>query len=128
MAASLNITSIVEISGSNQDRTICKKTTHASTPTEVLEQSPVLGSSAATIDLGDIAAGSGFFIWLEASVGNFYIKLGATSGTPGATDSHFYITEGTGYAIPLNANATAMPGIRVVGDSATAVLHYCLIG
>jgi len=128
MAASLSITQIIELSGSNQDRIIPKKTVHTNVPTEALEQSPVLGNEAASLDLGNIDAGDGFFIYLEAIVGNFYIKLGATSGTPTATDSHLYIQEGEGYSIPINPNATAIPAIRVVGDSVSSVLHYFLVG
>lgn len=128
MAASLSLTQIIELTGSNQDRIICQKATCTSVPVEVLEQSPILGASAASLDLGDIAAGKGFFIYLEAVVGSFYVKLGATTGTPVETDSHLYIQAGEGYSIPINPNATAMPGIRVIGSGATAVLRYFLVG
>jgi len=128
MAASLTLTQIIELAGSNQNRIIAKKTTCASVPSEALEQCPVLGTTGTTLDLGDIAAGKGFFVYLEACVGNFYVKLGATSGDPVLTDAHLYIKEGEGYPIPINPNATAMAGIRVIGDSATAVLRYFLVG
>lgn len=128
MAASLTITNIIDLTGSNQDRTIANKTIVGGTITEVLEQSPILGNAATSLDLGDIAVGSGFLIYFEAAVGNFYIKLGVTSGTPISTDSHLYIKQGEAYCIPINPNATAMAGIRVIGDSASAVLHYFLVG
>mgnify|MGYP001605672117 CR=1 FL=1 len=128
MAASLSLTQIISLTGSNQDRTIANKTTVGGTVTEALEQSPILGTTAASLDLGNIAAGSGFFLYMEAMVGNFYVKLGATTGDPVATDSHLYIRAGEGYSIPINPNATAMAGIRVIGDSATSVLRYFLVG
>jgi len=128
MTASLSLTQVIDLSGSNQDRIIANKTTVGVTPTEALEQCPVLGTASATLDLGDIAAGKGFFIYMEAVGGNFYVKLGATTGDPVLTDSHLYIKSGEGYCVPINPNATAMPGIRVKGDDAAAVLRYFLVG
>jgi hypothetical protein len=129
MAAALEISSIFEITGLySGNEALINKFTHATTPAEVVKGCPVTGTTATSLDLGDIAAGSGFSLYLEALVGNFYIKLGATSGTPVATDSHLYIKVGESYVIPINPNATAMPGIRFVGDSATAKLLYCLVG
>lgn len=128
MAASLSLTQIIELSGSNQDRVIANKTTVGVTPTNAVEQAPVLGTTSTTLDLGDIAAGKGFFIYMEATGGNFYVKLGATTGDPILTDSHLYILSGEGYCIPINPNATAMAGIRVKGSAAAAVLRYFLVG
>lgn len=129
MAATLDITTVFKIDGLySGNEVIPNKFTSATTPAEVVKGCPVTGTTATSLDLGDIAAGSGFSLYLEALVGNFYIKLGATTGTPGATDSHLYIKSGEGYIIPINPNATATPGIRFVGDSATAKLMYCLVG
>lgn len=128
MAAILSVTSIIELSGSNQDRIIANKTTVGVTPTNAVEQAPILGTASSTLDLGDIAVGKGFFIYMEATGGNFYIKLNATTGDPVLTDSHLYIRSGEGYSVPINPNATAMTGIRVKGDNAAAVLRYYLVG
>lgn len=103
--------------------------THGTTPVEVTRGKPIVGDSAFTLDLGDVAAGSGFLLYLRALVGNFYFKLGATSETPVATDSHLYIAEGEAYPVPINPNATAMAGIRGVSDQATTgQLEYILYG
>jgi len=88
----------------------------------------VVGNTAFNLDLGDIAAGKGYILWLYAITGNFYFKLGATSGTPVATDSHLYLPEGEAYPIPINPNATAMSGVRGVSDSANGKLEYVLVG
>ena len=128
MAAELNLWSLTEISGLySGDESIAKKFT-ATTPVEVVKGSPVTGTTGTTIDLGDIAAGSGYLLYLEAITGNFYVKLGATSGDPISTDSHLYILEGEGYNIPINPNATAMAGVRFIGDDASSQLLYLLIG
>jgi len=129
MAAELNITSIFEITGlytGNED--LIQKFTAGSAPAEVVKGSPVTGTTATSIDLGDIAAGSGFSLYLEAITGNFYIKLGVTTGTPVSTDSQIYLLEGQHCVIPINPNATAMPGVRFVGDDASSQLLYVLVG
>ena len=129
MTATLDITTVLKIDGLySGNETIPNKFTHATTPAEVVKGCPVTGTTATSLDLGDIAAGSGFSLYLEALVGNFYVKLGVTTGIPVLTDSHLYIKTGEGHIIPINPNATAMPGIRFVGDSATAKLLYCLVG
>ena len=128
MSAELNLWSVTEISGLySGDESIAKKFT-ATTPVEVVKGSPVTGTTATTIDLGDIAAGSGYLLYLEAITGNFYIKLGSTSGDPVLTDSHLYLKEGQGYPVPINPNSTAMPGIRYIGDNASSQLFYLLVG
>ena len=128
MSAELNLWSVTEINGLySGDENIAKKFT-ATTPVEVVKGSPVTGTAATTIDLGDIAAGSGYLLYLEAITGNFYVKLGSTSGDPVLTDSHLYILEGEGYPIPINPNATAISGIRVIGDDASSQLLYMLVG
>jgi len=126
--ATLNVWSNIEIDGLySGDEHIPKKFT-ATAPVGVAKGSPVLGTTGTTLDFGHIAAGSGYLLWLEALVGNFYVKLGSTEGDPVLTDSHLYILEGQGYSIPINPNSTAMPGVRVIGDSATAKLLYVLVG
>jgi hypothetical protein len=102
--------------------------TSGTTPAETVRGKPIIADSAVTLDLGDIAAGSGFALYIEALVGNLYILLGATSGTPLSTTAELYIPEGEGYVIPINPNATAMPGIRVISDSATGQIKYFLVG
>ena len=128
MAAELNIWSHLEIDGHySGGESISKKFT-ATTPVEVVKGSPVTGTTGTTLDLGDIAAGSGYFLYLEAITGNFYVKLGATTGDPVATDSHLYIKEGQGYPVPINPNSTAMSGIRFISDDASGQLLYMLVG
>ena len=80
------------------------------------------------MDLGDIAVGSGYLLYLEALVGNVYVLLGATSGTPTSTTAELYIKEGEGFIIPINPNATAIPGVRLISDSATGQVKYILVG
>ena len=129
MAAELNISSIFEITGLyTGNEALIQKFTAGSTPAEVVKGSPITGTTGTSIDLGDIAAGSGFSLYLEAIVGNFYIKLGATAGDPVNTDSHIYLLEGQHCVIPINPNATAMPGVRFIGSSATSKLLYVLVG
>lgn len=129
MAAEVTVSNTVEITalaGGDESRVI--KFVHGTTPTETVQGKPIIGNTAVTLDLGDIAAGSGFLLYLEALVGNVYVKLGVTSGTPVSTDSHLYILAGEGYTIPINPNATAMTGIRLVSDSATGQIKYILVG
>lgn len=129
MAAEVTIGQSIEITalaGGDESRVI--KFTSGTTPAETVQGKPIISNSAVTLDLGDIAAGSGYLLYLEALVGNVYVKLGATSGTPVNTDSHLYILEGEGYTIPINPNATAVAGIQLVSDSATGQVKYILIG
>ncbi len=129
MAAEVSVSNIVEITalaGGDESRSI--KFTHGTTPAETVQGKPIIGNSAVTLDLGDIAAGSGFLLYLEALVGNVYVTLGSTSATPSATASHLYILEGEGYTIPINPNSTAMPGVRLLSDSATGQIKYILVG
>ena len=129
MAATLEVNTLFVIDGLFSGKEARpNRFTHGTAPAEIVKGCPVTGTTAASLDLGDIAVGSGFCLYMEALVGNFYVKLGATTGTPLSTDSHLYAKTGQGYVIPINPNATAMPGIRFVGDSATAQLLYCLVG
>jgi len=129
MAAELDISVVVDITGLADPEThIVKKFTSSTTPAERAEQVVSCGTTATSLDLGNIAAGSGYLLWLFAVTGNFYIKLGATTGTPSAADSHLYIPEGEGYAIPITPNATSVAGVRFVGDSANSKLEYLLVG
>lgn len=128
MAAEVTIFSGIEITSLGTIESVWKKFTSGTTPAETARGKPILGNTAATLDLGDIAAGSGYLLYIGAITGNVYVKLGATSGTPGATDSHLYIPEGEYYIVPLNPNATAIAGIRVVTDDASGQIEYLLIG
>lgn len=129
MAAEVNILQGIELTGlgGGEDRRF-NRFTSGTTPAEIVTGTPVIGNTAATLDLGDIAAGSGFLLYIEAITGNLYVKLGATSGTPAAADSHLYIPEGEGYTIPITPNATSISGIRIVSDSATGKIKYMLLG
>jgi len=129
MAAELTINSLFQVSGLYSGKEIKPaRFTSATTPAELVKGCPVTGTTETSLDLGDVAAGSGFSLYLEALTGNFYIKLGATTGIPIATDSHLYLEEGGHVALPINPNATAMPGIRFVGDDASSQLLYILVG
>jgi len=129
MAAELSITSIFEITGLyTGNETLIDKFTSTSVPIEVVKGSPVTGITETSIDLGDIAAGKGFSLYLEAITGNFYIKLGATTGIPVNTDSQIYLLEGEHCVIPINPDSTAMPGVRFIGDDASSQLLYVLVG
>lgn len=130
MAASVSIAQVIEVldlAGGDEGRIV--KFTSSSTPVETVQGKPIISNTAYSIDLGDIAAGKGFILYIESLVGNTYVKLGATTGDPASTDSHLYIPEGEGYIIPINPNATAMAGIRVINDEATTgQIKYILIG
>lgn len=128
MAAEISLYHIIEITGSDDDDIISKKFTLGTTPVEIVRGTPVVGNIAFDLDLGDIAVGSGYFLYLEAITGNFYFILGATSGTPDEDNSHLYIPEGEGYPIPINPDASMMTGIRGISDSATGKLRYILVG
>lgn len=128
MSAELAIKQWIEITGLGGGDDSRVHAFNATTPAERFCGVPVVGNTAFTLDLGDIAAGSGYCLYIEAITGNLYVKLGATSGTPVSTDSHLYIKEGEGYTIPINPDATAMPGIQMVSDSATGKIMYKLVG
>jgi len=129
MAAELTISNWIEITGlAGGEENRITKFTSDTTPAETVQGTPIIADSAVTLDLGNIAAGSGYCLYLEALTGNLYVKLGATTGTPTATDSHLYIQEGEGYPIPINPNATAMPGIRIVSDDSDGQIKYILVG
>lgn len=129
MAAELDISQIIEVTGlGGGDESNIIKFTSDTAPAETVSGKPIIADSAVTLDLGDIAAGSGFCLYLEALVGNLYVTLSSTSATPAANASHLYIPEGEGYVIPINPNATAMPGIRILSDDASGRISYKLIG
>ena len=129
MAAEVDVRNQFEVTSlTGGDEEVHTRFTHTDTPTETVLGKPIIANSAVTLDLGDIAAGSGFLLYIEALVGNVYVLLGATSGTPLSTTAELYIQEGEGYTIPINPNATAMPGIRLISDSATGQIKYFLVG
>ena len=130
MAAEVTITQGLEVTalaGGDESRII--KFTHSLTPAETVQGKPIIANTAVTLDFGDIAAGSGFLLYLEALVGNVYVLFnGAADATPLLTTAELYIKEGTGYILPINPNATAMARIRLISDSATGQIKYILIG
>jgi hypothetical protein len=131
MAATLDIYQMLEViglSGGNESKAI--KFTKGQTPAEITSGRPIIGDTAYDLDLGDIAAGSGFCLYLEALVGSLYVTLGwvNTDPDPSATTSHLYISQGEGYIIPLNFNSTAMPGIGILSNNASGQISYKLIG
>lgn len=178
MAATLDIYQMLEIiglGGGNESK--ATKFTKGVTPAEIVSGRPIIGNTAYILDLGDIAIGSGFCLYLESIVGSLYVTLGlstwadatnyvvgnivtysdteyvcivahlseASGGTheepdtntidwiasttnPAANLSHLYISEGEGYIIPINYNATAMPGIRILSNNANGQISYKLIG
>jgi len=129
MSATVTLATKIKITPTIGSETeVSKSFTSDTVPVEVVKGQPVVGNTAFNLDLGDIAAGKGYILWLYAITGNFYFKLGATSGTPAAIDSHLYLPEGEAYPIPINPNATAMSGVRGVSDSANGKLEYVLVG
>ena len=129
MSAGVTVTQTIEVTAlAGGDEYINHRFT-ATTPTETVTGRPVVSNTAVTLDLGDIAAGSGFLLYVEALIGNVYILLNATAGTPEDTTAQLYIKEGEGYTIPINPNSTAMEGIRLISDEATTgKFKYMLIG
>jgi len=117
---------ILDLAGGDEHR--IHKFTSSTTPAETVQGKPVISNSAVTLDLGDVAAGKGFLLYIEALVGNLYVKLGVTEGTPVSTDSHLYIPEGEGYTIPINPNATAMAGVRIISDDSDGQIKYIIVG
>lgn len=129
MAATAKVATKLTITPTTGNETeVSLSFTAGTPPAEILKNQAVVADSAFTLDLGNIAAGSGYILWLYAITGNFYFKLGATSGDPANTDSHLYIAEGEAYPVPINPNATAMPGIRGISDSSSGKLEYLLVG
>ena len=130
MAAEVSISQTIEVTSlAGGDEYINHRFTAGTTPTETVTGRPVVSNTAVTLDLGDIAAGSGFLLYVEALVGNVYVLLNATAGTPEDTTAQLYIKAGEGYTIPINPNATAMAGVRLISDEATTgKFKYMLIG
>lgn len=129
MAAELTVVQRIEVTGlAGGEEHRGHLYVSGTTPVETVQGKPVIANSAVTLDLGDIAAGSGYALYIEALVGNLYVLLGATSGTPLSTTAELYIPEGEGYTIPINPNATAMPGVRIISDNATGQIKYFLVG
>ena len=129
MSAEVTITQIMEVTAlAGGDEYIKHKITSGTTPTETVQGKPIIANAAVTLDLGDIAAGAGYLLYVEALVGNVYILLNATAGTPLLTTADLYIKEGDGFVIPINPNATAMAGVRLISDSATGQIKYFLVG
>ena len=129
MAATVDVSQVIEVLAlAGGDEWRIHKFTSTTTPAETVQGKPIIANAAVTLDLGDIAAGSGYLLYLEALVGNVYVLLGATAGTPLSTTAELYILEGEGFVIPINPNATAMPGIRLISDSATGQIKYLLVG
>jgi len=129
MAAEVTVTQVIEVNSlTGGDEYLCHKFTNGNTPAELVSGRPIIANTSVTLDLGDIAAGSGFLLYVEALVGNVYILLNATAGDPILTTAELYILEGEGYTLPLNPNSTAMTGVRLISDSATGQIKYWLIG
>lgn len=128
MAAELSVKTIMKVTGLGNDLVKVHGWTSATTPTELASGLVSCGTTAGNIDLGDIAAGKGIILWFRATTGNFYLKIGATSGDPVLTDSHLYVLEGESYALPINPNSTAVPGVRYIGSSASSVFEYSVVG
>ena len=129
MAAEVSITQIMEVTAlAGGDEFINHKFTSGTTPTETVQGKPIIANTAVTLDLGDIAAGAGYLLYVEALVGNVYVLLNATAGTPLLTTAELYIKQGDGFIIPINPNATAMAGVRLISDSATGQIKYFLVG
>lgn len=127
MAATLVVKQHIEIvglGGGDESRTY--GFTSSTTPTETVSGKPIIGSSAFTLDLGDITIGKSIALYIEAIVGNVYVFIGST--TPVSTNCHLYILEGQGYTIPINPDATAVPSIKLLGSSATCQIRYILVG
>jgi len=132
MSATVDVSQIIEVIGLvGGDESYVIKFTSAGTPAETVNGRPIISNAAFSLKLGDIAVGSGFCLYLEALVGNLYVALGWEAGDDevSATTAQLYIPEGEGYIIPINPNATAMPGIRILSDEATTgQISYRLIG
>ena len=130
MSAEVTITQTIEVMGlAGGDEFVNHLFTSGTAPVETVTGRPVVSNAAVTLDLGDIAAGSGYLLYVEALVGNVYILLGATAGIPENTTSELYIPAGEGYIIPINPNSTAIPGVRLISDQATTgKFKYMLIG
>jgi len=128
MAAEVSVSTILELTGLGSEEFISNKFTSGTTPYEVIKGKPLFGDTAHTLDLGDIAAGKGYLLYLKAITNNFYFILGATTGTPAVNNSHLYLAEGEHCVLPINPNATIMTGIRYIGSASTAQLEYMLIG
>jgi len=129
MAATVTVGQTIEVTNlAGGDEYVSHRFT-TTTPTETVTGRPVVSNTAVSLDLGDIAVGSGFLLYVEALVGNVYILLAATAGDPLSTTAHLYIKEGQGYTIPINPNATIMTGVRLISDQATTgKFKYMLIG
>jgi len=129
MAAEAVVTVTLEVNSlTGGDEWVTHKFTSDTTPAETLLQKPIIANTSVTLDLGNIAAGSGYLLYLESLVGNTYVLLNATTGDPTSTTAELYIKEGEGFVLPLNPNATAMAGIRLLSDSATGQVKYFLVG
>lgn len=129
MAATVSAKCVLEVLGLVRDRTVSTACTYDDAPAEFVEGCPVVGTTAGSLDLGDIAAGSVTLLYLEAVNGGFLFKLGATTGTPATTDSHISLDEGEWTLLRLNDNAVAMSGVRYIGDEATTgSFYYFAIG
>ncbi len=127
MAAEAKYTTNLQVTGLGEELN-CKNTkTSATTPEEKIKLYSVLGASAETLKLGDIAAGDGFLLYMKAVSGNFYIDLGSTSSTPSSSTSTIYIVEGNSALVPINPDSSAMPGIRVKGSVSGASLEYAIV-
>ena len=129
MAAEVTITQALEITSLvGGDEFVNHKFVSGTTPVETVQGKPIIGTTETNLDLGNIAAGSGYILYLEALVGNIYVLLNATTGTPAAANADLYIKVGEGFIIPINPNASAMTGVRILSDSATGQIKYFLIG
>lgn len=129
MAATLAIKQNIKITGlGGGDDERNYGFTDSNVPTEVVQGKPIIGNSAISLDLGNIAAGSACCLYLEAISGNVYVTLGSADATPSATLSHLYLLAGTACILPLNPNATAMPGVRLLGSATSAQIQYILVG
>jgi len=124
----LEVKNIVRISGLGNEAVKVHGFTSVTVPANTTGDIVTCGLTAGSLNFGNVTAGDAVLLWFRALIGNFYLKLGATTGTPLSTDSHLYVLEGESYPIPLNPNATAIAGIRYVGDDASATFEYKLVG
>ena len=129
MAATAITKVSVEIDGlgSGVQKLSCRYS--ATAPEEMFYNYQVIGTSAASLDLGGIAATKVRGVMMRAVGGTIGVLVNDVgTGTPSATAGNIMIPSGASAFIPIGGGLTTAYTIRVIGSAAAVAIEYLVYG
>ena len=138
MAASVIVTTKIDIAGIGDDIHISNEKTLATVPVELKKGYTIMPSTFATVgiellaNVTDIPLAKVFGVYIKAEVGTIFITVqqsgvdAATYGT--ALTSDLKLLVGESVFIPYNGGRTAAAGILVSGSATSDAFSYIILG